>query len=273
MTNRIIINNNYAYQKQIKKRSKQDLYNYLSSRNFTNYLEPIEETSTKETFKYIEDNISKEDKAIDLIYILTNLHTKTTTYEPISQDEIKTIYEDTKDELYRLKDYYYSLQDNIEMNLYFSPSKYLLLRNISNIYKLLNLGDQLIDKWYNISKEEKTTRKALLHQNLTTKNLKQEENNYYLTSWDNYKKDLVVYDFLNFYQNEYKSLELSPLFDLYNSKYQLTNSEKLLLFSKLTLIPKVMFNKSEIENTITTKYLIDYISKTKDFILKYYKEN
>ena len=123
MTNRIIINNNDKYQKKIKVRPKQELYSYLSSRNFNNYLEPIEETSKTETYRYIEDNISKEDKAIDLIYLITNLHTKTTTYESISQDEIKEIYEDTKDQIYRLKDYYYSLQDKIEMNLYFSPSE------------------------------------------------------------------------------------------------------------------------------------------------------
>lgn len=96
MTNRIIINNNSKYQKKIKVRQKQELYNYLSSRNFNNYLKPIEETSKTETYRYIDDNISKEDKAIDLIYLLTNLHTKTTTYETIIQDEIKEIYEDTK---------------------------------------------------------------------------------------------------------------------------------------------------------------------------------
>ena len=105
MTNRIIINNNDKYQKKIKVRPKQELYSYLSSRNFNNYLEPIEETSKTEIYRYIEDNISKEDKAIDLIYLITNLHTKTTTYESISQDEIKEIYEDTKDQIYRLKDY------------------------------------------------------------------------------------------------------------------------------------------------------------------------
>ena len=273
MTNRIIINKDSKYQKKIKVRQKQELYNYLSSRNFNNYLKPLEETSKTETYRYIDDNISKEDKAIDLIYLLTNLHTKTTTYETIIQDEIKEIYEDTKDQIYRLKDYYYSLQDKIEMNLYFSPSEYLLMRNISNIYKLLNIGENLIDRWYNIIKEEKTCRKALLHQNLSTKILKQEDNNYYLTSWDNYKKDLVIYDFINLYQNEYKSLEFSPLFELYNSKYQLNKSEILLLLSKLTLIDKLTFNKLELENTINTKYLIDYVNKTIEFISKYNKED
>ncbi len=273
MTNKIIINNHTKYQKNIKIKDKTELYNYLSSRNFTNYLEPLEETTQTETYRYIENNISKEDISLDLIYIMSNLHNKTTTYENISIDEIKTIYEETKDELFRLKDYYYFLQDKIESNLYYSPSEYLLLRNFSEIYKLLNLGEKLIDKWYNITKEETTYRKALLHQNLSTKVLKQEGTNYYLTSWDNYKKDIVIYDFINFYQNEYQSLEMTPLFDLYNSKYQLIESEKLLLLSKLTLIKKINFNKKELENTINTKYLIDYIYKTKDFILKYYKED
>ena len=66
MTNRIIINNNSKYQKKIKVRQKQELYNYLSSRNFNNYLKPIEETSKTETYRYIDDNISKEDKILTL---------------------------------------------------------------------------------------------------------------------------------------------------------------------------------------------------------------
>ena len=159
------------------------------------------------------------------------------------------------------------------MILYFSPSVYLLIRNISKIYKLLNTGENLIDRRYNTVKEEKTFRKALLHQNLSTKILKQEENNYYLTSWDNYKKDLVIYDFINLYQNEYKSLEFSPLFELYNSKYKLNKPELLLLLSKLTLIEKITFNNQELTNAINTKYLIDYVTKTTEFISKYNKED
>ena len=144
MTNKIIKNKDSIYQKNIKKRQKQELYNYLSNRNFTNYLEPLEETTKTETFRYIENNLSKEDLSLDLIYIMTNLHTKTTTYENINLDEIKTIYEETKDQIIRLKDYYLSLQDKLEMNIYLSPSEYLLIRNISNIHKFLSKGDKII---------------------------------------------------------------------------------------------------------------------------------
>ena len=49
MTNRIIINKDSKYQKKIKVRPKQELYNYLSSRNFNNFLEPLEETNKTET--------------------------------------------------------------------------------------------------------------------------------------------------------------------------------------------------------------------------------
>ena len=78
---------------------------------------------------------------------------------------------------------------------------------------------------------------------------------------------------VNLYQNEYKSLDFSPLFELYNSKYQLNKSEILLLLSKLALIDKLTFNKLELENTINTKYLIDYVNKTIEFISKYNKED
>ena len=61
MTNRIIINNNSKYQKKIKVRQKQELYNYLSSRNFNNYLKPLEE-NTKPLFAQNGISFEGEEK-------------------------------------------------------------------------------------------------------------------------------------------------------------------------------------------------------------------
>ena len=43
--------------------------------------------------------MSKEDKALNLIYILSILHTKTTVYENTNLDSIKEIYESNLKEL------------------------------------------------------------------------------------------------------------------------------------------------------------------------------
>ena len=271
--NKILYRDNDKYLKKIKKRPKQELYDYLKQRNFLNYLEPVEETTSYELFRYIDDTLPKEDKAIDLIYLLALLHNKTTTYEEVTEEKVKTIYEETKDYIIKLKNYYYSLQDYIEAKIYFSPAEYLLIRNISNIYEILNQSEKLLEEWYLLQQKEKTWKIALLHQNLKLSNLKEENNNYFLINWDNYKKDLVIYDLINFYSNEYKELEMSQLLELYQSKYPLSKTELKLLFSLLAIPPKLEFNKSNYENTVNTKYLIMYVEKIKDLILKYNKKD
>ena len=273
MTNKIIYHNNKKYQKKTKKRSKQELYSYLKNRNFYNFLEPEEETTTYELFRHIEDNIPKEDKANDLVYLMSLLHTKTTTYETVSIEKIKTIYEDTTSTIVKLNDYYHALQEHIEEKIYFSPAEYLLMKNVSKIYKLLNKSRILLDNWYQSQQKEKNYRVVLLHQNLKLANIKEENNNYYLINWDNYKKDIVIYDFLNYYQNEYKNIEMISSFELYRSKYPLTQTETNLLLALIAIPPKIEFTKSNYEDTVNTKYLVTYIEKTNDFISKYNIKN
>ena len=66
---------------------------------------------------------------------------------------------------------------------------------------------------------------------------------------------------------------MTSLFDLYLSKYPLNNTEITLLLSILAIPPKVLFNKTNYENTVNIKYLTIYVEKTFLFISKYYKEN
>ena len=268
--NKIIINNKI---KQLKKREKKELYNYLKTKNFHNFLEPIEEDRTYEIYPNTPDILPKKDKAIELMYVIALLHNKTTTYEDLNINKIKEIYEKNKQEIFKIKDYYYSLQDRFEDNIYLLPAEYLLLRNISNIYKLINKSEELLDKWYILKQNDFKIRKCLLHQNINIDNLKQINNELFLTNWDNYKEDLVIYDFINFYKNEYKTIEMTSLFDLYLSKYPLNNTEITLLLSILAIPPKVLFNKTNYENTVNIKYLTIYVEKTFLFISKYYKEN
>lgn len=268
--NKIIINNKI---KQLKKREKKELYNYLKTKNFHNFLEPIEEDRTYEIYLNTPDILPKKDKAIELMSVIALLHNKTTTYEDLNINKIKEIYEKYKQEIFKIKDYYYSLQDRFEDNIYLLPAEYLLLRNISNIYKLINKSEELLDKWYVLKQNDFKIRKCLLHQNLNIDNLKQINNELFLTNWDNYKEDLVIYDFINFYKNEYKTIEMTSLFDLYLFKYPLNNTEITLLLSILAIPPKVLFNKTNYENTVNVKYLTIYVEKTFLFISKYYKEN
>ena len=263
--------NKYVY--KIKKCEKKDLYQYLTNKNFLNFLPLEESTNQYEKYRYIHDKcINKEDKAIDLINVLISLHVKTTTYQETNLDTIKELYETTKEKINYLRSYYLDLQDYIETKIYMSPAEQLLMNNISKFYKALNYAAQKMDSWYFIKEKQKQERVVQLHNSLALDHFLIEENQY-LINWDESKKGIPIFDFLIFYKNEYQILEMNSLFELYQSKYPFYK-EELLLFQALISIPeKITFEKTNYINTINTKQVVTYIDKTNAFLSKYNEKN
>lgn len=271
---KIIETEDENYVIKTRKRELESLFQYLNIKNFSNYL-PLENSPTEplEIYRYIEeDKINDSDKAIELVYIMSMLHIKTTTYENINLDNIKKIYEDILNKLNYLQMYYFELQDNIENREYMSPAEYLLIRNISKIYAAINFSKQTIEKWYQEKKTQKKERQVMLHNNLKLEHFLK-KNNSYIINWNKARKGIVVYDFLNFYKNEYLTLEMESLFDIYKSKYQYTHTEQLLFYSLLAIPPKVELKTTNYLNTIEVRNLLTYLDKTNQLILKEYKEN
>lgn len=261
----------YIY--KIKKRDKSSLYQYLKSKDFLNFL-PCEKTTNEyEIYRYLNDEItSKDDKAIELIYTLSMLHIKTTTYQEIDIDEVKKLYEETKTKINYLRGYYFDLQDYIETKIYMSPAEYLLMKNISKFYKALNFAEQKLDSWYQEKSKQKNERLVQLHNNLTLDHFIKDKNPY-LISWDNSKKGPVIFDFLNFYKNEYLNLEMISLFEIYQTKYRFSKEEFLLFESLLAIPDKITFTKTNYINTLEAKKKITYIEKTNEFLSKYNEKN
>ena len=250
-----------------------ELYTYLNNRNFNNYI-PLEiDDSNIEIYKYIEEkNISKEEKAIDLIYVMSMLHVKTTSYKEVILDDVKKIYEEINNRINYLYKYYNNMQDNIESKTYYSPEEYLLIRNISYIYNSLDYSKLKIEKWYELKKQETKERVVQLHNNLSIDHVIEGDKTY-LISWKKAKKDIVIYDFINFYKNEYLNLEMNSLFKIYQSKYKYTKDEEQLFSSILSLPYKIEFKSDHYINNQITKKLIKYIIKTKKFLLEEYEKS
>lgn len=270
---KLVTKNKQKYIYKIKRKDKTNIYNYLKSKDFQNYLPYTELTNEYEVYRYINDNLTqKEDKAIELVYTLSMLHIKTTIYQEIDIDKTKEIYENTKSKINDLRIYYLDLQDYIETKVYMSPAEYLLMKNISKFYKSLNYAEQKIDMWYQEKTKLKKERLVQLHNNIKLEHFLVEDIPYFI-SWDKSERGLVVFDFLNFYQNEYQELEMSSLFDIYQSKYRFSPDE-LLLFQALLAIPtKVTFEKTNYINTLEVKKRVEYIEKTNKFLSKYYEKN
>lgn len=258
---------------KVNKKEKRELYNYLLAKKFENYIKPYNNLDDYyEIYPYL-DNLIKDndDKGIDIIYLTSLLHNKTTFYKSFSSDDKKKIYEEKIDELNKLSSYYDGLRYIIEEDMYPSPSKYLLLKNITVIYNSLDNSNYFIKKWYDKVSSKENKRVALIHGNLDISHLI-ENNNPYLISWDKSRVDMPIMDIYTFFKNNYKYLDLNSLFDIYLSKYPLYEEEKYLFFSYLLTPKRLDFDNLEILNTREVSNLLDYLNKANVLVSKHYSK-
>lgn len=138
-----------------------------------------------------------EDKATEMMYILSMLHNKTTFYKSISLDEVKCFYEDHVDKLLQIRNYYDNLCYMYDENKFLSPSEYLLIRNIAQIFNTIDLSKHFIELWYTIAKEKTSKRMSLNHNNLDLSHILVGDNSY-LISWNRANFDSPVNDLASF---------------------------------------------------------------------------
>ena len=264
---KIINTNKGKFVLKEKRNNLKDVFEYLNLKKYYNYL-PInnEYTDNYELYPYIEElKTDKSSKAIDLIYNLSMLHVKTTTYEEVNLDEIKKLYEDTNARIDYLYKYYLDLQDYIESNVYMAPAEYLLIRNISMVYRLLAFSKEKLNAWYQEKEKLKKERYVLLNNNLKLAHFIESENNYFI-NWSKAKRGIVIYDFLNFFHNNYLDLDMKSLYDLYQSKYRYTSDEENLFLALLAIPEEINFKSTNYINTIKVKNLVVYLNKVMVFI-------
>ncbi len=242
-----------------------DKYKYLKSKDFNNIIDTIVVDGYEEREYISEIDISKEDKLQELIYVITMLHIKTTHYINITQEEVKSFYEKTTDEIISLKDYYNNLLESNDYYLFLKPSMSVLIDKISIILISLDNSKFFLDKWYDITKDKLRKRVVLNHNNLKLSNFIV-GNNHYLINFDKSLIDYSVYDIASLFKNNYKSIDMNDIFDTYCSKYNLYQEEKYLLYTLLLIIDKISFDEIEIINTRKICDLINYLERISFFL-------
>ncbi len=244
-----------------------DLYKYLTSKNF-NYILEREAFDNYEVYPYINEiEIPNQEKGIELVYVLSLLHNKTTYFKEVKIDKVKEIYEKYQQQILYLDHYYHDMQDVIEQKIYMSPGEYLLIRNISLIYSALAYSKIKLEEWYEYKIKQKKERIVLLHnkpciEHFIIGNQKS------LISWNNCKRDIPIYDFLYFYKHDYMDLEMSTLFEIYKSRFCYTKDEKLLFLALISIPDKITFTSSNYKNCINVNKVVKYVEKTRNFVLK-----
>ncbi len=266
-------NNGRLVFKKNKGNSIKELYKYLKTRNFEHYIPLIETDDRFNIYNYIEEvDVPLEQKALDLMFILSLLHNKTTYYKEVDIDDYKKIYEEINNNIDYYYKYFSALIEQIETKVYMSPAEYLLARNISKIYLSLSFCKTETSNWYQLIKGKRKQRVVMLHNNLELDHLLVSDG-IYLTSWENYKVDMPIYDIYNLYKKHYFDLDFFELLKIYENKYPLLLEERKLLFVLITMPDKIEFTENHyLDCKLINKYL-DYIYKTEELILNYYTTN
>lgn len=259
----------------IKKKTNKNLdyiYDYLHSRSFDYFPKRLIKDDEYDIYEYVEDvKLPNEQKILDLVNLLTLLHSKTTFYKEIDIDIYKNIYEDVVGRIEYLDNYYNNLMDTIETNIYMSPSEYLIARNISLIYNSLNYARYQIDKWYDLIKDKRKIRLVNIHNNLSIDHYIKKDKPYFI-SWDKSKIDMPIYDILSLYKNHFLDFEFMDILKFYESKYPLLMEERILLFILMALPSEIDISSSEYNTCIKVRNLLDYLAKTEYLTTEYGKE-
>lgn len=268
--NVIIADTNHGKVVVKKNRNKSYIYNYLSSRNFDYYPE-ILESDNYIVSKYIEDiDIPKEQKILDLIDLISLMHSKTTHYKEISEDDYKKIYEDLSNNFEYLSEYYKDMISLIDDKVFMSPSEYLLARNISFIFKSIELGKQYVEDWLKNIDGLNKMRMTVVHNNLDLSHYIKNSRDF-LISWDKSKVDIPVFDLYNLYNSHFNDFEFSELLKRYESTYPLKEYELELFFILITMPSKIEFNDTEFNMCIKISNEIDKLYKSNKLIQEYKK--
>ncbi len=171
-------------------------------------------------------------------------HTKTTINKEFTQLDKMDVYDSNLEYLDNLMMYYLDLQDGIDELENIREDYYLLLINISKIYKLINNSIYYLNKWFELD-NYKYREVELINKN----------RGYFIN-------DLVICfktDYLNF----------NKFFDKYKLRYNLYNYDYYLLFCLLGKIDKIKFTKDIDFNIKYIKDLIFYVDYTLEFLEKY----
>lgn len=254
-----------------KNKNKDYIFNYLDTRNFNYYPEIIEQNEYVVS-KYIEDiDIPREQKIMDLVDLVSLMHSKTTHYREISEDEYKKIYEDLSNNFEYLQEYYNDVISLIDEKVFMSPSEYLLARNISFIFKSIELGKQYVDNWLDDISGLNKMRVSIVHNNLDLSHYIKNSRDF-LISWDKSKVDIPVFDLYNLYNHHYLDFDFYELLKRYESVYPLKKYELGLFFILITMPSKIEFDDTEYNMCIKISNEIDRLYKS-NALIEEYKNN
>lgn len=245
-----------------------DIYKYLSSREFYHYPENYNlENDNYDLSLYIDNTItSSKQKIDDYIELLGKLHHKTAYYRQIDLDEIKEEFEKLKKQIIETREYYEKMNDLIDHETFLSPSMYLLVRNISLFYRLLDYAINTLNTWYIKIQDDKKIEVALLHNNIDLSHLII-NNDKYLISWDNACFDEPINDLEKLIRRYFGEISLQEILGRYQKHHKLTDMQRELLLIRLSIPNIIKLTNDTYHDTININSEIMLLRRVYDYII------
>jgi len=205
--------------------------------------------------------------------VVASLHNKTVYFKKTKLDDYKEIYENIDNNLTYLSTYYNALFLKNLSYEYQSPDKYLFCRNYSKYINSIKFCKDKLDSWYEKVKDKDKVRVSVIHNNLAMEHFLYALRNSSLISWDNYKIDTPVLDFVTLFHNEYLNADFSAYLEHYFNAFELNDDEKDLLFILLNIPINLQKNDNIQKNTINVHNNILYLLKAEKLTKEYYSNN
>ncbi len=253
------------------KRDVKDLHNYLISRNFYEFPKIVDSSRADvNIYEYLEDtNYPKDQKAIDMIKLVASLHSKTVYSKEVREDKYKEIYENIRGNLEYYKDKYSKMVDEIESEIFMSPSHYLFIRNSSKLMSQVKFCEEKLNEWYENVKNSRESRVSVVHNNLGLDHYIKGEKEA-LISWDNAITDNPILDIYNLYQKEALNIEFKSVLKTYLKNFPLEDDELSLLLILLCMPKDINFLDEEFKSCEKIGKDLDYVYKTEELVRPYY---
>ena len=250
----------------IKRNINKNIHDYLLSRGFNNIPRIIDYDNDYLLEEYIESTqYNSNEKAQDFIRVLSSLHLKTCYFENINNSELKKMYEELSLRINNLFEYYNNLINTIETKVYFSPSEYLISRNISVIFSALNYSRNKLEEYKEIIKNNNKKRIVTLYNNCSLDNFIRNINGSFLLSFNRSYKDSPVYDLIDFYNNYCLDLDFINLLKIYETKFPLLEEETTLFLLLISIPDKIVINDT-VDGISLIKKQIDKIYSKIDLL-------
>ena len=243
----------YAY---IPVCSSKEIFDYLEDIHFQSFYVPI--NSNHDSFQLFQIEGEPNKKRL---FLLEELYTKSSHIISFDSQIIQRIYQKCYQTIRRQYQFYFDVQNRIEEMYYPRRPFYNLLLKMSDIYRLLSLGEFFLNEWMQLQPIE--YREVLTLRKLDSPNFWGDQ----IIDVSSSRRDYYIYELANYYQKYYDEDSILDELDSFFHHFSCSQEDLLLFYVLISFVEEFDFEDFQQEES-----LVSYVLKTNSFLSEKYKE-